>query len=218
MLCRVAFGAVALGLVISFSQTAIGQPPPGGTAAKVNGKVAQVVPQGLMVKGSDGKEYAVMLDQKSQVSLLGTAGPDFLIAKTFVQLDAELDDKGVPTKEVDKIQIVEPSAINQPGVFSEAGPDAKPGAAGKYFIRGTVKSYKEATLILMAGPKPMTFKVSAAAAVPVTNGEWGLAMVGDAVTGDAMSYPVQGTVTPMYGSKIEIKAVLPITRKKKGKK
>ncbi|MCE9607850.1 MAG: hypothetical protein K8U03_23435 [Planctomycetia bacterium] len=215
MLCRVV-GVVALGLLLSVSQSSLAQAPQ-GTIMKVDGKVAQVTSQGLMVNGNDGKSYGLMFDQKSKVSVLGSAAPEFLAPKMFVQLDTVLDDKGMPTKEIDKLQIVQQSEINAPGVFSTAGPDAKPGAAGDYFVRGSVKTYKDGVLTVMAGPKPMTFKVSAAVSIPVTISDWGLASVGDAVSGDGQSFPVQGTVTPVYGERIEIKAVMPISKKKKGR-
>jgi len=225
MLCRVAFGVVAFGLLISLSPSASAQQPaapPGGVIMKLDGKVTQVVGQGLLVQGNDGKQYAVGFTPASKLTVSGTASPEFLGPGMFIQLDTELDDKGQPVGEVTKLQIVEQSKINEPGIFSEAGPDGKPGAAGKYFIRGLVKTNKTNMLGVQAGGRLMTFKVSAAAAMPVTVSDWTLASPGDSIQGDGKSYAQQGApataATPVWCERMEIKAVAPIVKKKKGRK
>jgi len=226
MLCRVAFGVVALGLSVLFSQSASAQAPaapPGGTIMKLDGKVSQVVNgQGVLVNGNDGKQYAVFFTPASKLTVSGSASPEFLAPGSFIQLDTELDGKGQPMGEVSKLQIVAQSTINQPGIFSEAGPDAKPGAAGKYFIRGTVKTNKGDMLTVAAGGKQMTFKIAAGVSMPVTVDDWSLARANDSIQGDGKSYAQQGAPanqpTPVWCERMEIKAVLPIEKKKKGRK
>lgn len=226
MLCRVAFGVVAVGLLVSFTQSASAQQkgPPGGTVMKVNGKVKEVVAgQGLLVTGNAGETWAVFFDKDSRLSLEGTASPDFLAPGSFIQLDTELDAKGQPVGEVKKLQIVQQDNINQPGIFSEDGPDAKPGAGGKFFVRGTVKTNKGKTLTVVAGGKQLTFKIADGVSMPVTIGEWALAKPGDTITnGDGRSYAQQGapagSVVPVYCEAMIVKAISPIERKKKGRR
>lgn len=224
MLRRVALGAVALGLFLSISQSAVAQQQqPQGTPMKItNGTISTVTPQGLIVAGG-GTQYAVFFTAQSKINVAGTAAPEFLTAGKYVQLDADLDAKGQPTGEVTKLQIVENNSINSPGVFPEGGPDAKPGEAGKYFIRGTVRTNKSNMLTVAAGPKPMTFKLSPTLSVPVTIPDWGLAVSGDSISGDGRSLapvpgPNGGMITPVWCERMEIKAVQPITAKKKGKR
>lgn len=225
MLCRVAFGVVAVGLLFSFSQSASAQQkgPPGGTQAKVEGKVSQVLPgQGLLVQGNDGKQYAIGFDKDSLISIEGTASPDFLGPGSFIQLDTQLDGKRQPVGEVSKLQIVAQSAINQPGIFSEEGPDAKPGVGGKFFVRGTVKSNKANMLTVMAEGKPLTFKIAAGVSMPVTVDDWTLARPGDAVSGDAKTFAQQGAPANQpiltWCERLTVKATAPIEKKKKGRK
>lgn len=221
MLRRVALGAVVLGLFLSISQPAIAQAPPKGTVMKLNGSVSSVTRDGIFVAGG-GTQYAVFFDNRSKINVSGTAAPEFLTAGTYVQLDSDLDAKGVPTGEVTKLQIIENNAINAPGVYPEGGPDAKPGEAGKYFIRGVIKTNKAGTITVAAGTKPMTFKLGAALSVPVTISDWSLASPNDSISGDGESFPpVQGPngmITPVWCERMEIKAAAPITKKKKGRK
>lgn len=226
MLCRVAFGIVALGLSVLFSQSASAQQPaapPGGTIMKIDGKVSQVVNgQGLLVNGNDGKTYAVFFTNASKYSVTGTASPEFLVPGSFIQLDTELDDKGQPVGEVKKLQIVQQDNINQPGIYSEAGPDGKPGAAGKYFVRGLVKTNKANMLTVNASGKQLTFKIAEGVSMPVTVADWTLASVNDAIAGDGKSYAQQGAPAtapiPVWCERMEIKAINPIEKKKKGRR
>ena len=147
--------------------------------------------------------------------MAGTAGADYLSPGMFVQLEVDLDGSGKPTKEVSKLSIVEQSAINQPGVFSTAGPDAKPGAAGMYLVRGNVRANKGGTLTVAAGSKPMTVTLSGAVSIPVTTSNWQLAQPGDSISGDAQAFAQPNSpVTPAMADRIEIKAVMPIQKKK----
>ena len=186
-----------------------------GASVLIKGKVSQVVPQGILVDGDDSKKYALGFGPKSKVTMAGTAGADYLSPGMFVQLEVDLDGSGKPTKEVSKLSIVEQSAINQPGVFSTAGPDAKPGAAGMYLVRGNVRANKGGTLTVAAGSKPMTVTLSGAVSIPVTTSNWQLAQPGDSISGDAQAFAQPNSpVTPAMADRIEIKAVMPIQKKK----
>jgi len=202
---------LSLGLA---ADTASAQQPK-GTSVAIKGKVAQVVPQGILVDGDDNKKYAIGFNPKSKVTMAGTAGADYLAPGMFVQFEVELDATGKPSKEVAKLSITEQSAINQPGVFSTAGPDAKPGAAGMYLVRGNVRANKGGTLTVAAGSKPLTVTVSGAMSIPVSNSNWQLAQPGDSISGDAQAFAQPNSpVTPALAERIEIKAVMPIQKKK----
>jgi len=218
MICRLAVFAAALGLSLVSSQSLQAQgkkAPAKGTPIKVDGTVDSVMAGGIMVNGKDGKKYGVGFPPNAKVTMSGNASPDVLKAGMYVQFTVNLDDKKKPTGEATKIQIIEPSAISSPGVFSEKGPDGKPGEPGPYFVRGTVKSYRDGTLNVTADKTALAVIVPSSASIPVTVGEWQLANPGDTITGDGSAFAVQQGVTPVIGERIEIKAVAPITGKKK---
>jgi hypothetical protein len=218
MIRRLAVIAAALGLSLVGSQSLLAQAKPtvpAGTAIKIDGTVEAVSPQGILVANKDGKKYGMAFVPASKVTMAGNASPDVLKAGMYVQFTVNLDEKKKPTGEATKIQIIEPSAISQPGVFSEKGPDGKPGEPGPYFIRGTVKSYRDGTLNVTADKTAMAVAVSEAAAIPVTIGDWSLASPGDKVTGDANGLKANAQFTPVYAVQITINAAAPITGKKK---
>lgn len=193
------------------------QQPAAGTAVKIDGVINKVVPgQGIVVDGKDKKQYGVGFDNTSKVSLEGTAGPEAITVGSYVQYDVTLNDKQEPTGPVKKIQLIDKSPINQPGVFSALGPDGKPGAAGPYFVRGTVKTNKNNEVSVVAGSKTMNFTLDPTVSVPVFLDKWQWAKPGDTITGDGKSFPAQGTpFTPVLGTRIMIKSVGPIDMKKK---
>lgn len=217
MIRRVVVAALALGLVgvgVSSAQAQAKKPPlPKGTPVTLNGKVDQVVPQGLLIDAA-GKKYAMVVMPGSTLSVTGTATADFLGPGAFVQFDVELDSADKPKGEVTKIQITEQSSLNVPGIFNEAGPDAVQGQGGKYFVRGTVKTNKNGQLTVQAGPKPITVQVSGAAAIPVTFSDWRMASVGDSVTGSAIAGQANPQFTPIVAENVTIKAAMPFQKKK----
>lgn len=190
---------------------------PKGTAIKVAGTVDQVVPQGILVTGKDGKKYAVGFGPTSKVGLIGNASIDIIEAGAYVQATVDMDGQLNPMKPVSKLQVTERSAINEPGLFPEAGPDAKKGEPGKYFVRGTVKTNKGDTMSIQADKTLVTFKLAPGVVVPVTLSAWQLAQSGDQISGDGQSFAAMaapGGPIPVLGEKIEIKAAQMITGKK----
>jgi hypothetical protein len=193
-----------------------GKTAPKGTAVKVNGKVAQVVPQGIMVTGNDNKQYAVGFTPTSKVGLVGTAGIDFVKPGTFVQFEVNLDEKGVPTDEVKKVQITQQSNTVTPGMSPSKGPDYKEGEPDLFFVRGTVTTNRDNTLTVAAGNKRLTVKVAEGVTVPVTIADWTMAKPGDAISGDGLAFPQPNLpFTPVQGTLIEIKAAAPLDLKKR---
>jgi hypothetical protein len=218
MIRRVAVFAAALGLSLVGSQLVWAQgrqQAPKGSPIKVDGTVESVQAGGLVVNGKDGKKYGVGFPQTAKITMSGNASPDVLKSGMYVQFTVTLDDKKKPTSEATKIQIIEPSNISQPGVFSEKGPDGKPGEPGPFFVRGTVKSFRDGTLNISAGTTAIAVTVPSSASIPVTVSEWQLASPGDTITGDGSAFPAQQGIIPVAGERIEIKAIAPITGKKK---
>lgn len=218
MIRRAAVAMVAIGLVAGSSHVLFAQgkqPAPKGSPVKISGTVDQVVAQGILVKQTDGKMMALAFPPAAKVTMAGNATPDILKPGMFVQFTVTLDEKGKPSGEATKIQITEQSNINTPGITSEKGPDAKPGEPGPYFVRGTVRSYREGSLAVSAGSKALTVTVGAGASIPVTVGDWSLASPGDTISGDAQAFAANPQFTPCMAERIEIKAIQPITGKKK---
>jgi hypothetical protein len=222
MIRRVAVFAAALGMSLTGSQSLWaqkGQQGPKTTAVKIDGTVEQISPQGILVNQKDGKKIGMAFPPNAKVTLSGNAAPEFLKPGQYIQFTVNLDEKKKPTGDASKIQIIEQSAISSPGVFSEKGPDGKPGEPGPYFVRGTVKSYREGQMSVAAGGPLMTVNVPASAAIPVTIADWDLANPGDQISGDAQALAAQPNApfTPAFAERIEIKSVAPITGKKKKK-
>ena len=113
---------------------------PKGTPIKIDGTVTQIVPQGIVVNGKDGKKYGVGFTPTSKVGLVGTAGVDFLKPGTFVQFDVDLDDERQAGRaKSKKIQITSHSRDQRRRAsFRPRAPTRKPGEPGPYFVRGTV--------------------------------------------------------------------------------
>jgi hypothetical protein len=221
MIRRVAVIAAALGLSLVASQSLWAQQgrqqAPKTTPVKVDGTVEAISPQGILVAQKDGKKFGMAFPPNAKVTLSGNAAPEFLKTGQYVQFTVNLDEKKKPTGEASKIQIIEQSAISSPGVFSEKGPDGKPGEPGPYFIRGTVKSFRDGTLSVAAGGPLMTVTIPASAAIPVTIADWDLANPGDQISGDGQALPAAtgAAFTPVFAERIEIKSAAPITGKKK---
>lgn len=220
MLRRAAVTLLALGLTFAWSGAVLAQgkaAAPRTTPIKISGTVDQVVAAGIVVKGTDGKMQAIQFPPSAKVSLSGTASPDILKPGMMVSFTVTLDEKAKPVGEATKLQIIEPSAINIPGISSEKGPDAKPDEPGPYFVRGNVRSYRDGSLTVAAGPKSLVVALSATASIPVTISAWQLASPGDTITGDAgaLAVPANAPFTPCIAERIEIKAIQPITGKKK---
>jgi hypothetical protein len=219
MIRRVAVFAVALGLSLVGSENLSAQQrqqQPRTTPIKIDGKVEAVSPQGILVAGKDNKKYGMAFPPNAKVTLSGNAAPEFLKPGQYIQFTVNLDEKKKPTGDATKIQIIEQSNISSPGIFSEKGPDGKPGEPGPYFIRGTIKSYRDGAMSVQAGGPLMTVNVPASAAIPVTIADWDLANVGDTITGDGQALPAQNGAPfqPVFAERIEIKSVAPITGKK----
>jgi hypothetical protein len=221
MWCRASAVLFVLAVMTAFSTPALaqkgkGNAGPQATDVIIDATVEQVVPQGIVANDKSGKKYAIGFDGTSKIGLKGNAGIEFVTPGSFVQFDVDLDEKGMPTAEVKKIQITTQSPINEPGIFSSKGPDGKPGEAGTYFVRGTVRTNKDDTLTVSAGNKQMTVKVAAAITVPVTVADWRLAKPGDKLKGNGKAYVVPNApMTPVLGTQIEITAAMPITKGKK---
>ena len=218
MIRRAAIALVAIGLVAGSSNVLLAQgkqAAPKTTPIKISGTVEQVVALGILVKQADGKMVAMQFPPSAKVTMAGNGSPDILKPGMFVQFTVNLDEKGKPSGEATKVQITEQSNINVPGITSEKGPDAKPGEPGPYFVRGTVKSYREGSLVVSAGSKSLTVPLGASASIPVTVGDWSLASPGDTISGDAQALPANPQFTPCMAERIEIKAIQPITGKKK---
>jgi hypothetical protein len=220
MLRRVVVASAIGALVVGWSNVVVAQQQqPQGTSIKIDGTVKQVVAQGILVTGKDGKTYGVGFTPTSKVGLNGTTGIDYIKSGTYVQFDVMLDEKKQPTSEVKKIQITTMGTGTEPEIRSNKGPDGKVGEAGEFFVRGTVTANKNNTLTVTVGKERITVKVAENVTVPVTIADWRLAKEGDVITGDATSFgPQQGLAfIPAQGDLIEIKAAAPIDFKK-GKK
>src|SRR5689334_4489272 len=103
MLRRFVVASSVFAVVVGLSSEASAQQQGAqGAQIKIDGKVKQVVAQGILVTGKDGKTYGVGFTPTSKVGLVGTAGVEFIKPNTYVQFDVMLDEKGKPTADVKK--------------------------------------------------------------------------------------------------------------------
>jgi hypothetical protein len=76
----------------------------------VAGELVQAGPRGVVVKGGDGKNWTVQLDNNTKVKITGTAVPEVLTPRVAVRFVASIDKKtGKAQDKIDKITIFTPS-------------------------------------------------------------------------------------------------------------
>lgn len=147
----------------------------------IDGSLEGVQGNLLQVKITLGHPYLVALQPNfSKLGISGTAKPDYLKPGMFVSFTADLPkDKKVELEQpLTDLAIISPSETNTPGLFNE---DRDNKDSTKFFVRGTVRSFKEGKLTVSAGGKQITADVPADAMIKVESIDLSIVRQGDGI-------------------------------------
>jgi hypothetical protein len=151
----------------------------------------------------------------SKIGIEGTARPDFLKPGMLVSFTADVDKKGAVDEPITELAIISPSETNTPGIFPE---DRENKDSTRFFVRGTVRSYKEGKLNVNAGGKQISGELPDEANIKLESSDLNLARQGDEVTVEGRlvsEYNGEGNnIKPgvVFGEKIDIKLSEPLTK------
>ena len=192
------------------------------------GTIGEVAPQGIQFTDADGKSIIVNFDQKTKVTVTGTAEPAFLGPGLLVRFTAVISPKGLVEDKLTELAVVERSDTNEIG----AQPDLQPGQDLKkaekegpvsWLVVGQIRSFKNNQLMVVAN-KSIRAEVAEDCKITVDVTTPTIAREGDeiTVTGKLLQeYQKMGDVTvpgQVLAEKVEITLVKPLTApgKKKG--
>ncbi len=169
------------------------QQQPQGRPWEGEGSIEAIAPNGaLRVSTKDGPYIVQTVPGKSKISFTGTAEHDFLKPKMGVKFHGEINEEGVLQGEISELEVFTPNGKNDVGLFpAGSGDDAKPvrdAAAGTYIIKGTVGSFKDDELTVVAAGKKITGKLASSAAVKVATSDMNFVQTGDSVKGKGIAY------------------------------
>lgn len=231
-----AFFSAALVLAVvespSLAQNQFGQIKKEATPYDGKGNIVEVGPQGIQIKDSDGKTLFVGFDQKTKITVTGTAEPGFLSPGLLVRFTATMTSKGQVEDKITELAVVEQSDTNKVG----AQPDLEPGKSLKeaekegpvtWIVVAPIRTFKNNQLTVTAG-KAIKAEVAEDCKITVdlTNNGIALAQEGDeiAVVGkllqEAQTMGEMSIPGQVLAEKVDITLVKPLTApgKKKGAK
>jgi hypothetical protein len=145
----------------------------------IEGTVDGVQGNMLQMKLSTGHPYLVALQPNfSQVGVTGTAKPDYLKPGTLVSFTADLPkDKKVELSEpLAELEIL--ASSESLGLFN-ADRDNK--ESTKFIVRGTVRSYKDGSLVVAAGGKQISATVPLGLDIKLQSTDLGIVRPGDGI-------------------------------------
>jgi hypothetical protein len=143
----------------------------------VDGTVEGMKGNVLQMKATAGHPWLVSIQPGfSKLGVSGTARADFLKPGMLVSFTATLpeDKKAEVESPLTDLAIISPSETNTPGAFEDKEKE------GVYFVRGTVRSYKDGKLTVTAG-RQVVAPVSADAEIKLDSTDLGLVRQGDTI-------------------------------------
>jgi hypothetical protein len=144
----------------------------------VDGTVKGVQGNVLQVEATTGHKYAILIvPNQSKLGLSGLAKPDFLKPGMLVSFSAILpeDKKAEVESPPTELTIIAPSEGNTPGMFEDKDKE------GNYFIRATVKSFKDGKLSVAAAGRQVTVPVGADMDIKVASDNLSYIRAGDTI-------------------------------------
>ncbi len=164
----------------------------------------------FQMKATAGHPYLIaMRPGYSKLGITGMAKPDYLKPGMFVSFSADLpkEKKGEVDEPLTDLAIISPSETNTPGLFNE---DRDNKESTKYFVRGTVRSYKDGKLTVAAGGKQVIAPVPSDMDIKLESNDLALLRQGDTIKvagKQYQQYSSQGnTIQPgqVIGQQIDI--------------
>lgn len=183
---------------------------------EITGTIKGLSPQGVLVESDDNKKYLVAVKADSQIELTGEADSSLLAQGSFVEFEAELDRQGNATSEVAALTLVEPNAVNPPGLFPTSlptGDKEKSDDSTKptFLVRGRVMPPRGGQLVVQALGKNISAKVSSDVTLAVRFNSLTHASSGDPISAKVEQVPQPNTgVIRVIGHELTISAAAPI--------
>lgn len=180
----ITFAAAAILLAAYASQTGAQQQL---RAVEMKGTIEASSPGVISVK-CDGQEIYLKIDPRNtKVECSGTAEASYLQPGLLVRFRAELDKKGVAQDDVSELSIVSPSEKNDPGITSDDISDdkekrkSKKDGGGGSLVVGTIKQFKDGTLVVQAGGRAVRATLADKPDISVELDDYTMAEAGDKI-------------------------------------
>ena len=182
-----ALGAVVVALTAA---VAWGQQPqipnPTQLVLDAKGVIQSVSPHSISMNASEKGDWVITIGPETQITVAGSAEPEYLGPGMTVKFSGELGKKFNLTKELDAVEIFDPPAKGGMGAFDSGSEDAKivrvPAEGTTYEFRGRVASFKEGELIVsIGGNKKIIAKTAQSLNVTVNLHDPTIAQEGDSI-------------------------------------
>lgn len=188
----------------------------GADELEIEGTIAQVTPQGLVVELADGTKYLVGVGRSSQVTLQGKATKECVVQGAYLEFEVELDHAWKSTMDVAALTVVSFSSLNPAGLFPQSVlprdfiRDEQ--ARAMFVVRGKMLAPRNGMLVVHTGQKIISTKLAPTVELSARLDNWAMAMPGDTVTGTVDLRPQPNTgLTHVTCKKLTIDAAEPIS-------
>jgi hypothetical protein len=148
----------------------------------------------IQIRDSKNDAWVLETNDGTKITVTGEADRECLHSPSLhVQFTGQIDKKGVLQKEVEEIEIFSAEGKASLGLFVPAEGDApaksvRGATAGSFLIKGRLVNYKDGQIIVMAGNRKITGRVSDAVAVKLNVDDPSLGQAGDTVKVKAWYY------------------------------
>jgi len=237
MFSRLLLAASVVLLVVTGAQA---QQRRGGAKPQMSPFAAQGTVQAvkfgaIQMLTNTNQTWIVFVDQKSKISVTGTAEADFLRPGLFVQFSVELDKRGKAQAPVSKLTIFTPTEQAQIGIWpvgsvpvpgaadnpfgagaANPQPRSKGPVAGEYAVHGRITSVRKDKYTVYAGRGAVQIELADIPQINVDFADYSVVQKGDAITVSRGQFP-QGMMGRAKASELSIVLSDPLTgpRKKK---
>lgn len=228
LLAAAVLAAIVLAALCSPSLAQFKKPEPQPYDGK--GTIGELGFDYITFNDAEGKTMAVGFNQKTKVTVTGTAEPGFLAPGLIVRFSAVITGKGLVEEAIKELAVIEVSELNKPGMQADLAPgedlkEAEKKGPVTYVVIGTIRSIKNKQLQILAG-KTIRAEVADDCKITIDVSNPGIAREGDeiSVTGKLLQEPQKmgdsSLPGQVLGEKVEIALSKPLTApgKKKGAK
>ena len=180
----------------------------------------------LQVKTADGGQWVIKApDNPQQMTVSGSAEPNWLSPGMFVKFTAVFNNKGVGQQPIRQLQVFTPGEKDQLGAFPAAGANAgnlfgadaekkqKPQEVTANFnVSGQLRGYRDGVMLVAAGRAVLRVPVAEKCSISVVVKGVPLMQIGDTVTIDAWYPANQKALGRAVANSLEVTAKQPFAR------
>lgn len=186
----------------------------------------------LQVKTADGGQWLIKVpDNPRNVTVSGSAAPNWLAPGMFVKFTATFDTKGIGQQPLRQLQVFTPGEKDQLGAFPAAGGNvgnlfsdepankSKPKEITASFnVAGQVRGYRDGVMFVQAGRALLKVGVAEKCSIAVVANGYQLMRIGDSVTIDAWYPANQKALGRAIANRLDVTAKQPFARVEKPRK